>query len=387
MDYLQEIANELGLSRLIPYLYRERNVQGAILSLDEVWLYAWQLKESGRLEEWERVFRFGMFPGIFVESFELASALLDPFWIPFGKPDLKWVPPYWDELCNFTGRIPARPPIRLTVCMLPPGEGEHVRPLELPQTALPVRFEVRPLARLSSRRRSQVRPVVGGLSIGNGPKNHGTLGGVVEDQTGQRYASTCAHVLSDGSIAEQPALWDDPRATPIGQTIAIPLQPCPDDQTYDPYGNVPHIASVDTALVKFDASIPSELRVLSSGSLCGVAQKKTMTPGQSVVFEGRTSGKRRAEIGGLALFYRLETNGITYCFRDLFEVRWRNLARSLLGSVVQPGDSGAWVCAETRKGLGWCGQIIGEDRRVGYATFAENTINAWKIEGKELLVT
>jgi hypothetical protein len=84
--------------------------------------------------------------------------------------------------------------------------------------------------------------------------------------------------------------------------------------------------------------------------------------------------------------YRLQLGGQTYCFRDLFEIRWRSFVCALCGPVVQAGDSGAWVCAETDRGPGWCGQIIGEDRHVGYATFAENTIAAWSKAGKNLRV-
>jgi hypothetical protein len=139
-------------------------------------------------------------------------------------------------------------------------------------------------------------------------------------------------------------------------------------------------------LVAFDSGIASELEVLSIGPLAGVVAKNSMTPGQEVTFEGRTSGHRIAEVGGLAVFYRLQVNGQAYCFRDLFEIRWRSFPRTLIGPVVQAGDSGAWVCAETDRGPGWCGQIIGEDRRVGYAAFAENAVAEWSNAGKQLRV-
>jgi len=111
-----------------------------------------------------------------------------------------------------------------------------------------------------------------------------------------------------------------------------------------------------------------------------------MTTGQEISFVGRTSGNRLAEVGGLAVFYRLRMKGHTYCFRDLFEIRWQWPIRMLLGPVVQAGDSGAWVCADTAEGSGWCGQVIGEDRRVGYAAFAENIVAAWSNLGKQFRV-
>jgi hypothetical protein len=148
----------------------------------------------------------------------------------------------------------------------------------------------------------------------------------------------------------------------------------------------PHVSPVDTTLVELDATIPSSLEILSIGSLAGVVAKNSMAPGQGVTFEGRTSGHQIAEIGGLAVFYRLQVNGRAYCFRDLFEIRWPSLRQELFGPVVKAGDSGAWVCAETDRGPGWCGQIIGEDRRIGYAAYAENIVAAWSNGGKHLHV-
>lgn len=290
-----------------------------------------------------------------------------------------------------TGRKEEMPPIRLIVCLRPPASGESVEAPELPRSRLPVSFEVRPRARLSTSQRARARPVVGGVSVGEdtgtGTGVCGTLGGIVEDQTGQRYGMTCAHVFPSPTLVVQPARHDDAQATTIGMS-ATPraLQPCQGIGPCNPYSNSPHVASVDTTLVELEASITSDLQVLSIGPLAGVVAKNSMTPGQEVAFEGRTSGHRIAEVGGLAVFYRLQVDGHTYCFRDLFEVRWRSFIRTFLGPVVQAGDSGAWVCAETDRGPGWCGQIIGEDRRVGYASFAENNVAAWSNAGKHLRV-
>ncbi len=167
---------------------------------------------------------------------------------------------------------------------------------------------------------------------------------------------------------------------------AITLQRCPGIGPCNPYLSSPHVSSVDTTLVEFDPGVASDLEILSIGPVTGVVAQNSMTPGQEVTFEGRTSGNRVAEVGGLAVFYRLEVNGQAYCFRDLFEVRWRSFVRTLFGPVVKAGDSGAWVCAETDQGPGWCGQIIGEDRGIGYAAYAENIVNEWSKAGKHLRV-
>jgi len=308
-------------------------------------------------------------------------------WIPQIRPDLKWRPPDWDTFSHMAGRPKEMPPIRLIVCLRLPTSGESVMVPKIPPSRLPVSFEVRPLARLSTCQRVRVRPVVGGVSVGTGTRIYGTLGGIVEDQTGQRYGMTCAHVFPSATSVDQPARHDDAQATPIGtSTTSITLQQCPGVGPCNPYVNSPHINCVDTTLVEFEDSVTSDLQVLSIGPLAGVVPKNSMTPGQEVTFEGRTSGHRIAEVGGLAVFYRFQLNGQAYCFRDLFEIRWRSFIRTLLVPVVQAGDSGAWVCTETARGSGWCGQIIGEDRRVGYAAFAENTITEWSNVGKYLHV-
>jgi hypothetical protein len=306
-------------------------------------------------------------------------------WIPQRQPDLKWRPPHWDEFAAMRGYQEESPPIRLIVCLRPPAKGESVVVPELPRSRLQLSFEVRPIARLSTSQRAQVRPVVGGVSVGTGTRVYGTLGGIVEDQTSQRYGMTCAHVFPSTTSVTQPARHDDSRAKAIGISVSpIALQPCPGVGPCNPYVNSPHIASVDTALVELESGVASDLQILSIGPIAGIVAKNSMAPGQEVTFEGRTSGHRIAEVGGLAVFYRLQMGEYAYCFRDLFEIRWRSFFRACFGPVVQAGDSGAWVCTETDRGPGWCGQIIGEDRNVGYAAFAETTVAAWLDAGMRL---
>lgn len=391
MDYLRSFAEEYGLAEIVGRLAEIPIVQGAILTLDDWWLKAWRYKESGRADEWDRIasrwrwwydrtgqITFPPFFGIEMETDESG-------WIPTGTPDLGWHPSGWRAYCDFMGHPEGMPPIRLVVCLVPPPSGKNLMVPELPESRIPLRFEVRPIARLAASQRTQVRPVVGGVSVGTGKRVNGTLGGIVEDSNGQRYGMTCSHIFPSPTLVDQPALCDDAGATSIGMSAtAFPLVPCPGSGPCNPYSNSAHISSIDTALVKFGKNIASDLEILSIGPVAGVVLKNSMTPGQQVTFEGRTSGLRNAELGGLAVFYRLQMNGQAYCFRDLFEVRWRSHLHSLLGPVVKAGDSGAWICAETDQGPAWCGQVIGEDRGIGYATFAENTVAAWRQSGKQL---
>lgn len=387
MDYLREYAEEYGLEKIINSVADRPNVQGAILTLDEWWMAAWRQEEGGRGQDWDWWHwdwrHWGPMPYWAVTS---GIGVAAP-WIPLRRLDLSWKPPHWDALCHMRGLDREVPPVRLIICLRPAASAANVEIPELPATPILVSFEARPAARLSTNHRSKVRPVVGGVSLGSGTHTYGTLGGIVKDTSGVRYGMSCAHIFGSGTSVEQPALRDDPHASAVGGGLAsIAPQPCGAQGPCNPYTGSPHIAAVDTALVEFRDGIAADLEILTIGPLAGLVAKNSMTPGQEVTFVGRTSGNRIAEVGGLALFYRLQMNGQAYCFRDLFEIRWRSTMRALLGPVVQAGDSGSWVSAETDVGPGWCGQIIGEDRHVGYATFAENTQAAWSTKGRDLSV-
>ena len=386
MDYLKSDAEEYGLPKIINHISQHPNVQGAILTLDNLWLLAWQMKEEGYDVDWDyliwaserRLRRMG-FP--FPDSEFQASPYFSG-----GPPDLQWRPEFWSRYHKVIGLEPP-PAVRLIICLSVPSGHANSAPPDFPKTDLPVSFEVRPIARLSSLQRTQIRPVVGGVSVGTGSKVHGTLGGIIKDQDNNRFGMTCAHVFPQAHSVNQPAMLDDAAAESIGSTkYLIQLQSCTAPGPCNPYSNHQHITSVDTSLIQLDEEIQSDFQILSIGSLAGVVPKTSMTPGQEIAFEGRTSGYRIAEVGGLAVFYRFHGDNETYCFRDLFEVRWRNWMRQVFGPVVRAGDSGAWVCAETDQGPGWCGQVIGEDRHVGYAAFADNTVAAWSNAGRTIQI-
>jgi hypothetical protein len=392
MDYLREYAEELGLRQILGAFTERRDVQGAVLVLDDWWLTAWRLSETGRLREWELWCREWMhfmprpFPPFFMLPDRDRAQDAAP-WVPTRRPDLSWRPRFWSDYAHYCGRpTDDLPPIRLIICVRPPEENEKPAGFDFPETGLPISVEVRPVARLANAHRTVVRPVVGGVSVGVASE-YGTLGGIVEDGTGTRFGTTCAHVFPAVTPVDQPWQRDDANATSIGtSTPVVPLHACTSPTPCDPYSNDPHIAETDSALVTLDPGIAADLEVLAVGPLAGVVSRRSIMPGQSIEFAGRTSGLRNAEVGGLVLFYRLQLGGKVYCFRNLFEVRWKAFLRTLFGPVVQAGDSGAWVCAATARGSGWCGQVIGEDRHVGYATFAETTVAAWANAGKHLRV-
>lgn len=377
MDYLRAAADELGLERVLKAVSEYDTVQGAVLTLDEWWLAAWRLNDSRALSDW-RWFWTLRYPFLNIPGPELP-------WIPRRQPDLSWTPPGWEGYSEFIGGRPDMSPVRLIICFRPPIEGEKLPVFEFKESRLAISYEVRALARFAGSTRETARPLIGGVSIGTGSNVFGTLGGIVKDGTGATFGSTCAHVFPTPASVDQPARYDRSKAGAIGTSTPITnLQACSSPTPCNPYVSSGHIVSNDTALIAIKNGIGAVTQVLSIGPISGLVSKNSMSTGQDIEFVGRTSGHRIAEIGGLAVFYRLGLGSSRYCFKDLFEVRWRHHARELFGPVVQAGDSGAWVCAPTASGMGWCGQIIGEDRGIGYATFAENTIAAWAAAGRNL---
>lgn len=383
MDYLRIFAEEYGLRAVMESLVGQPGVQGAVLTIDELWLTAWRFEDSGRYQQLNLLPRYWMNnrPFFGTDAYEQTP------WLPRQPLDLNWRPPFWDEMNDYRGEPFDRLPITLVICLRPPVSGERITIPDLPQVLLPIRFEVRPIARLSAEQRKRTRPIIGGISVGSGNRNYGTLGGVVEDQSGKRFGMTCSHVFPYPTSVDQPAQYDDTNATSIGTSVSsIPLQACSNTGACDRYGADPHVRAVDTTLIEVEAAASSDLKILSIGPLAGVVSKNSLVQGQQVMFEGRTSGHRICEVGGAVQYYKLELNGQSYCFRDLFEIRWISFTRSLFGPLVKGGDSGSWVCSETDQGPGWCGQVIGDDRHIGYVAYAESTIEAWSNIGKTLRV-
>jgi hypothetical protein len=223
----------------------------------------------------------------------------------------------------------------------------------------------------------QHRPVVGGVSIGLGPADSGTLGGIVKDQNNKQWGVTCAHVLKDTGGVDQPAQCDSAAASSIGSSChKAVLSPSPATAPCNPYNWSALLNTVDAALIEFSAGIITNLQVLNHGTLSGISSKSTPSPGQTLEMAGKQSGSRALEIGGLAVTYRLrDSGGSLYCFKELFELRWPRLWRAIGGRPVQRGDSGAWLLSLQATGTEWVGMALAGDRLIGYAMFAENIVD------------
>ena len=88
--------------------------------------------------------------------------------------------------------------------------------------------------------------------------------------------------------------------------------------------------------------------------------------GQVVEFTGRSSGNRTLKVGRLGIIYQHQHNAQTYCFQNVIQLNWPRFYK-LVRRPVTGGDSGSWICAANATGIGWCGMIIGDDQRHGYA--------------------
>jgi hypothetical protein len=386
MQYLIELAGRDEVGRVVTAATESPSVQGVVLEPDPYWLSSWNAfalsdKRTPRnlTELWHYFARQGLWPPFSTEDalFGRPAHYNVPL-RPIELPDVeKWRPDDWGLYLDVLGLKRTALPIILKICLRPSEDG--ARP-ELPRFENPpfrIVYEVRPRALLYSNPKKQWRPLVGGISVGTGSTVYGTLGGILEAPSKQRYGMTCSHVFTTGQQVDQPAQHDSvKKAVNIGSRAqGTSLVPSPSSALCNP---LTATNLVDVALIDLGNGISSDLEVLDIGKLSGSPAKiASMSVGQTVETTGRTSGHRLLEIGGMAVTYQFEasTGGPKYCFKNLFEIRWPRLKRK---PPVQSGDSGSWVCLPSSNGFAWCGMVIGGDRVNGYAAFAEYVENWWK---------
>jgi hypothetical protein len=350
-------------------------VQGVVLDIDRYWLRTWQLRSL-----WGE--RAAAESPVSLESRIFADGIMggQPYLYsrPLALSDLEsWRPGSWLRFRSLQNLDPSGPPLVVRVCLRPQGDAEESIPtleaLRARGGRLAIEIETRPLARLSANPRKQQSPLPGGVSIGIGAADYGTLGVILKDGGGKHYAVTCAHVASLASQIHHPARCDSKKTSAIGASIlASPLTPCPTGQPCNPWSSVlPN--EVDLSLIRIDPLlISSVLAVLDIGAMSGITPRANLSTGQTVEVMARTSRHNHLQIGGLAAWYKFRHGATEYCFKNLFEVE------SPYGTagVIRSGDSGAPVCTPDANGTAWAGMIMGSDSFKGYAIYAE-TIEAW----------
>lgn len=378
------------------------SVQGVVLEIDPIWLKLWRLKETFGEDVVQRISRLYFRPYDFrlygLIEFPLildSVSLLDQYtensryWIPrrpLDEESLTWRPRYLDIYYRtIWGQDIPELPLILKICLYSTLSEELTQVPDFETVGIPIIYETRPPAVLSANPKKSHRPILGGVSIGVG-QNDGTLGGILKcSKPGKYYGLTCAHVTGNGnSNVEQPAKVD---GTPsrIGNVSYFSTLKPSTSNICNPYVQS-NLNEVDAALIEIDSSIQSQLKILQIGQVTGITPKARLTPGQAVELTGKTSGHRTLEIGGLGACYKFQDHNNTYCFRNLIELRYPSGVIPSISSPIQGGDSGAWVCIPSGQGYEWCGMVIGEDRRRGYAIFSEAIEDWWKNQGLTLTV-
>lgn len=386
MDYLLELANSGLVREVAETALQSPILQGVVLDIDQYWLRTWHIhtRSPAQLDAWERSFG----PWWMLNPYEGWEGL-DPtttytlFPQPLSRSDLKWRPRSWEHYSELFGFKPDQPPFVIKLYLRPAESSNEGPPPSFSGYPIRVIVETRPVAELYSNSRTYVRPIVGGISIGEGTSPAGTLGGVVHDESGSRFGVTCAHVIKAASLSvDQPARIDGTRKqSAIGISSNVSTLIPNADKVCNPWASGVTLNEVDLALVKLIDGVYSKPEVLDVGLIRSITPRAHVSPGQTVEMTGRSSGHKLLKLGGLAVTFRLYGGGRFYCFRNLFELRATSMWQLVRSSPVNSGDSGAWICNATASGFGWCGMVIGGDRVSGYAVFGETLANWWRQQG------
>ncbi len=391
MQFLIDFAAEdKPFQELVARASEFRTVQGVVLDIDRTWLRAWLRSQgwAGRqagapMDSWLRWLGGVLPPG---RPAELPGGP-QVFFRPLEFGDVAgWRPSGWGQGGSVDGDGERRWPLVAKVCLRPAaGPDERTPALEAlrPEGAVfRTEIETRSRAQLASNPRKAYSPLTGGVSIGIGAKDYGTLGVVLTDEAGDRHALTCAHVAPTSSWVNQPSQRDLASAGVVGQSIwSTALVECPAGQCNPWSGHTPN--DVDISLIALNAMHPQPLlEVLDVGPLSGVLNRAQLSTSQSVEVMGRTSGYNALQIGALAAWYNLTFDGKDYCFRNLFEVE----SPYGVAGVIKLGDSGAPVCADGATGPAWAGMVIGRDAFKGYALYSQTIMDTLSANGYVLTV-
>jgi hypothetical protein len=388
MRYLIEYSSTESVSGVVDRAMQFDIVHGVVAQLDPTWLGLWRLRHSLTRSDCEAMDRR------LVRTLEIAFGYGPwppgpEFW-PTGFPlnypgvrevtpvnvDLTWSCATWDFLVRADPMNRSQPFV-LNVLVVPRSTSSSILELTaaLSESSERIRFETRPVARMTAKRTGAVRPLKGGSSLGTDVRGYGTLGGILDDGTGTRYALTCGHVASDGEEVKQPSPKDRGRAKRIGSCVlstAAALQ--------GPVAKCQRAVAtneIDAALIRLDDPGATTLEVLGIGSLAGSSRIDDVSSEASVEISAR-SGHRPLYTGGLFVTGSLFMGTNRYCFRNLLEIKRTSATNwgvtGTLSSPVRPGDSGSWVIQDGPNGPEWCAMVVGGGGPVGYAVFAESIL-------------
>jgi hypothetical protein len=357
-------------------------VQGVNVRLSWRWVWAWRIGE-----------RFDPYhPQKGYDAHWRALDLLPPrwgggsSWLPIRPPqpkDLDWQP----EGDPWFG--PPGPPIIMSIRLYPSVMRRGEAPtFNIQANNFQLVYEACPLARLYAGPQSTHRPVIGGTSIGVNPTDNGTLGGVLRDDAGKYYGITCGHVAQNLSTIEQPSQADGGggSGSSIGKVIHAELPPAfPSYLPQTRKNQSKHAGRVDISIFEING-VSAKQEILNLGTVKDVFPVDDLEQDHRLELTGRTSDWKVLEYGGVTPYHNLHntSTGDVYCYEDPLMLRDSGGAQP-----VQPGDSGAWVCAPSDNGYSWAGMVVGGDGQVGFAVSAEALKSWWEDapRGMTLLLT
>jgi hypothetical protein len=395
MRYLIDYANRDTVTRLIDQAMAFDIVHGVVVQLHPRWLALWRLSHSMPGDDWRAVDRRFQEAMDMQRHLHLAFGISTPLqfdwqaapWVPDFQPrfspvpiDTKWTCGTWELLVSL-GPRPRPEPFLVTVLVLPrssPGAFEELASV-LGESTERIRIETRPLARAFLKRRGVLRPLQGGVSLGTDAADSATLGGILKDGKGARYALTCGHAVSKKDVVKQPSPQDSSKAQRIGTCVESTAGTLTGPHTRCTRKTA--VNDIDAALIRLDTNpaIASKLEVLNIGAIAACAPADDIAEDAPVQISGR-SGHRHLYTGGLFAIGSIRIGTDRYCFRNLMEIKRASAANwgvtGTLAPPARPGDSGAWIIQDGPNGPEWCGMIIGGTGPIAYAVFAE-TILDW----------
>ena len=363
MKYLISAAREFGLDRIADYVLEREEIHGIQIDVNPFWTYLYQRYR----------FESNMPENLFVAYHRYSGSLFDQRFNEFppleaipGPVNIYWQPAYWSDYFKHHHLI--------VKILLRPGS----KPLELPNfnTQLEIQQVQAAIPRMAVHAKQLVRPLEGGVSTGHATNSPGTLGGILRDKGGNKYGVTCGHVFADaGLLVDQPSQVDDPAASVIGNCLYSKIPLSTSGQLCNPRNRDIMLNDMDLALVELNQSITASTSIINIGHLHGLTPAANLTPRLLVEMQGRTSGHRSLELGGIGFVQEIiDAQGNPCCFENLIQVKHTSFAKLLFGRPVQGGDSGSWLVTQGSHGNEWCGMIISADRLAGYALMSEDII-------------
>jgi hypothetical protein len=411
MEHLITIATSEDVQRIAAAALEYSETQGVAIATDPSWLLLARLRPilgeqrtalvAERLADFLRYWRdYSPYPG---------GLTIDDLWLQFQAPpwfgpgptrptsfilpelsgpiDRSWTPPGWPlDLPDSLGGTQ----YVITVSLLPGTAAvtdslrSRLQEMALgANLSLRVEFEIRPVALLFSRPATALS-VQGGTTVWCNGTATGTAGGVVKDISGAPLIVTAAHVVQPlgapvgidvpaaggSATANASCSWAStlhPVTSPFTLSAA---QACPD---------------VDVALLAASQPISTVCDLAGIGVINGCQPITKLGEGDIIEMAGKASGYRRLRIGSFVLAQRFALGGAWYGYRDLMQLRRLSRMWGLTGSLrrpARPGDSGAWIVHPGATGPMWAGSVIGGDRPVGYACFAERVVSACAAAGQ-----